>query len=473
MAERLAVVVVCDDCGRGLLRTLGSLKAQTVQPSCVLLEDRSTDLYTRELVAQLRGDLPARGALDSYRPSDGGSSPYMAIVSGGSVLDPRFLEAALTRLDADAGVGAVFSTAAELVADDPSAPMAAADLLVTGIVPAVQVFRPALWEHVADALRGRATLEFWIGFLQRGGQAITVGGLDSEVVGSRSAVPLADLEQLYRRHLGLIEQSGQDVLRRKRRRAVALAEANRRSREAIAALQDRFNAAGETIDELERQHRARGRSRVDWGELRRLTPVSPFWGGDRGRPINRYYIERFVERHRHDIRGAVLEVKDRLYTDRFGTGVTRCDVVDVDQANQLATITADLRSAAAIASDTYDCVILTQVLNVIDDIHAVLSHTIRMLRPGGVLLCTVAAVDRVSYEDEALEGDYWRFTAASLRACLAHVVAPEQTTVVSFGNVLTCAAHLYGLAAHELEGHELDHHDPFFPLIVAARGRRC
>ncbi len=50
--------------------------------------------------------------------------------------------------------------------------------------------------------------------------------------------------------------------------------------------------------------------RINWGELRRLTPISDVWGLDRGRPLDRYYIESFLERHRGDIRGRVLEVKD-------------------------------------------------------------------------------------------------------------------------------------------------------------------
>ena len=42
---------------------------------------------------------------------------------------------------------------------------------------------------------------------------------------------------------------------------------------------------------------------LDWGDLRRLQPVSSVWGIDRGQPLDRYYIERFLNRHRKDIRG--------------------------------------------------------------------------------------------------------------------------------------------------------------------------
>ena len=39
---------------------------------------------------------------------------------------------------------------------------------------------------------------------------------------------------------------------------------------------------------------------VDFGGLRRLTPVSRAFGFDRGLPIDRYYIERFLAAHAED-----------------------------------------------------------------------------------------------------------------------------------------------------------------------------
>ena len=226
---------------------------------------------------------------------------------------------------------------------------------------------------------------------------------------------------------------------------------------------------GASIERLAADLRGRGLPRIAWGELRRSGPFSPFWGGERGQPINRHYIEQFLRQHAADITGRVLEIKDPGYTRMFGTRVMHEDVLDIDVDNPLATITADLRDAGRIPDDIYDCVILTQVLNIIDNVPAALRHVLRILRPGGVMLCTVAALDRVSYEDRAADGDFWRFTEASVRLRLSEVCPPESTEVVSYGNVMTCAAHLYGLAVHELDLAELDQRDPDFPLIVAVR----
>ena len=39
------------------------------------------------------------------------------------------------------------------------------------------------------------------------------------------------------------------------------------------------------------------------GTLRRTTPLSTVWGADRGTPLDRFYIEGFLEEHLSDIRG--------------------------------------------------------------------------------------------------------------------------------------------------------------------------
>ncbi len=106
--------------------------------------------------------------------------------------------------------------------------------------------------------------------------------------------------------------------------------------------------------------RAPGRS-VRWGNMRRLRPFSDRYGYDRGTPVDRYYIERFLSEHAGRIRGDVLEVKDAHYTRRFGDGA-RPHVVDLDSGNPAADLHADLNVPGSLPAERFDCVILTQVL---------------------------------------------------------------------------------------------------------------
>ncbi len=201
------------------------------------------------------------------------------------------------------------------------------------------------------------------------------------------------------------------------------------------------------------------------GAVRRITPISDMWGYDRGTPIDRYYIERFLSQHHRDIHGRVLEIKDSGYTDRFGLNVAHRDVLDVDPTNARATIIADLTVADAIPSGQFDCFVLTQTLHFIYDTRAALMHAHRILRPGGVLLATLPAVSKL---DRRLT-DYWRFTAASCLALFGEVFGAEQVQVQSFGNVLTAITFLTGMACEELSHDELEAHDQRFAVVVAVR----
>ena len=53
---------------------------------------------------------------------------------------------------------------------------------------------------------------------------------------------------------------------------------------------------------------------VDWGDLRRLRPISEVFGQDRGTTIRRYYIDKFLKDNRKCITGNVLEIGDATYT---------------------------------------------------------------------------------------------------------------------------------------------------------------
>jgi SAM-dependent methyltransferase len=209
---------------------------------------------------------------------------------------------------------------------------------------------------------------------------------------------------------------------------------------------------------------------VRFGDLRRLKPISRVFGFDRGLCIDRYYIENFLAKHAEDIRGHVLEIGDDTYTRRFGGDrVARSDVLHVQEGNPKATIVADLTCADSIPSDTFDCIIFTQTLQVIYDVRAAIRHLHRILKPGGVLLATFPGISQISRYDMDRWGDYWRFTTLSARRLFEEVFPPGNVTVRAYGNVLAAVAFLHGLSAEELRREELDYHDPDYELIITVR----
>jgi hypothetical protein len=209
---------------------------------------------------------------------------------------------------------------------------------------------------------------------------------------------------------------------------------------------------------------------VSFGNLRRLAPISPDWGAERGQPIDRYYIERFLSDSSQDICGRVLEIGDNTYTRQFGRGcVTRSDVLHVAENRRHVTLIGDLTHGDNLPADAFDCVILTQTLQAIYDVSTAIRTVYRILKPGGVSLATVPGISKISRYDMDRWGYYWSFTSASARKLFGEFFNANNVQVAAHGNVLVATAFLHGLAIHELKQHELDFTDPDYEVVITIR----
>jgi len=216
---------------------------------------------------------------------------------------------------------------------------------------------------------------------------------------------------------------------------------------------------------------------VRWGSLRRLNPVSRVFGYDRGTPIDRYYIDQFLNEHRQDIRGRVLEIAEPIYTRRFGDDrVTQADVLHTQPGDPQATLVGDLTTGQGIPRDAFDCIILTQTLGFIFDVPQALRGVAQALKPGGVALATCAGISQISRYDMDRWGDFWRFTSRAAERLFTQAFAPGlpgQVQVQTYGNVLAATAFLQGLACHELTPTELNTRDRDYELLLGIRAVRA
>ncbi|MCF6158759.1 MAG: glycosyltransferase [wastewater metagenome] len=219
-----------------------------------------------------------------------------------------------------------------------------------------------------------------------------------------------------------------------------------------------------------RQYRHRpGVGSVRFGDLRRTTPISREFGFDRGLPVDRYYIENFLATYAGDISGRVLEIGDDFYTQKFGGNrVSKRDVLHVTESSPQVTFIGDLTCADHIPSDIFDCIILTQTLHLIYDVRAALKTLYRILKPGGVLLATFPGISQIS-EDQWGNSWYWGFTTMSAHRLFTEIFPQSGVTVKAYGNVLTAAAFMYGLAAEELKQEEFNHYDPIYQVLITVR----
>ncbi len=140
-----------------------------------------------------------------------------------------------------------------------------------------------------------------------------------------------------------------------------------------------------------------------------------------------------------------------------------------EDGNPQATIVADLTDAPHIPDGSFDCAIVTQTLQFVYDVRSALATLHRVLAPGGVLLATVPGLTKISpLEDEAY-GEWWHYTARSLRRLGAEAFGEENVEVESYGNVLAATGFLYGLAASDLRAGGARRRDPLYEVVVGLR----
>jgi len=213
-----------------------------------------------------------------------------------------------------------------------------------------------------------------------------------------------------------------------------------------------------------------------WSPAAPLEPVSRLFGVDRGTPIDRRYIEQFLGRHAAAIRGDVLEVGDDGYTRRFGGAAARPHrLVPPATAARPGSpvVEASLEEPGSLPEGRFDCFVCTQTYNFVFEIGRAVESSHRLLKPGGWLLATAAAIAPISRYDMDRWGDYWRLTQASAQRLLAPWFGAA-AEVVSYGNAFAATCFVRGMAVEDVSDPALlDPPDGDYPVIVAMAARKA
>jgi len=208
--------------------------------------------------------------------------------------------------------------------------------------------------------------------------------------------------------------------------------------------------------------------KVNMGDLARLDPFSRAFGYDRGGPVDRYYIDNFLEKNSALIKGRVLEIGDNEYTLKFGGAkVTQSDILHVNETNPNATFIGDITNAPHLPGNGFDCIVLTQTLHLIYDYKEAIKTCFRILKPGGSLLLTVPGITSID-AGEWKSTWYWAFTDISIKRILEETFDVDNIIVDAFGNILTATAFLYGMGLQEVSKNKLDYYDPSYQVTISA-----
>lgn len=224
-------------------------------------------------------------------------------------------------------------------------------------------------------------------------------------------------------------------------------------------------------------------NKEDWEEIRKLicseknsdiikkmdvNPVGKTYGAFRGGSICRYYLDGFLNQYKSAITGDVLEIGDRNYTDRYGTDVKASYVLHFDGQFERYGLDfkGDLRTGEGINTNSYDCIILTQVLNFVQNINQTPDILINALKTGGKLLISVSGISPIARYDMDKYGHYWNFTDKSI----SNMFTRDNTKceVWTKGNCKVACAFLQGMGCSELTMEELEYTDEDFQVVILA-----
>lgn len=198
-----------------------------------------------------------------------------------------------------------------------------------------------------------------------------------------------------------------------------------------------------------------------------LNPVSRRYGREHGTPIDRFYIERFLDEHREYICGDVAEFADDTYTKRYGTGINNNYILHVNGWGKNS-ITANLVTGEGIIDEMLDCLICTQTIQFIYEIKRAICNILRLLKPGGCALITAHGIAQISLYDYRNWGEYWRFTEQTFIR-IAEEQKIKECEIHSHGNVKIATALLYGLSVEDLDIETFEYDDEQYPVVITMK----
>jgi len=195
-------------------------------------------------------------------------------------------------------------------------------------------------------------------------------------------------------------------------------------------------------------------------------PLERDFGSKRGQPLDRYYIDLFINQKKDLIKGRVLEIGDDRYSKRFISAPQR-NVLRGRKNRGYKNYNGDLLNFATLKDiGQFDTLIITNVLNFIFDYDEAIKNIAKLTSKGGKCLFTVSAFSGISKFDNDRWGDYWKFSQKSLGQILKKYFSNIE--IDSFGNASVSASFVLGLVTEDIPNTTLEIKDKNYPIIITA-----
>lgn len=193
-----------------------------------------------------------------------------------------------------------------------------------------------------------------------------------------------------------------------------------------------------------------------------------------GTPIVRRYWHEFLVRHQSLIAGRALEITSTSTVRRYGGDrLTSAEALDL-LPNRGVTYVTDLTRAWDLPAEHFDIFINQFTLHLIRDDLDALYHSIRVLRPGGTLLCNFPSFSGFSAEGRdfgtGVRSYVWRwYTPHGVRLMFERLgLADTDYELVTYGSFVGLLAYLIGVPAELMPRAWVARREPGRPLLTCA-----
>ena len=190
----------------------------------------------------------------------------------------------------------------------------------------------------------------------------------------------------------------------------------------------------------------------------------------RGTAIMRYYWEQYLDINRSKFFGRGLEIDTDATV--ISVGGNRMESVDIlNYADGLnVTIVADLCKAWNIPSDQYNIFLVQFTMHVVEDDLAALYHSIRVLKPGGSLVCNFPCVGwypAEGWDYKSYKCNIWRwYTPSGVAQMLEKLLPRDAFHITVFGNRASYVGYVVDADSECITSSVMDKRESGWPVLI-------
>lgn len=217
--------------------------------------------------------------------------------------------------------------------------------------------------------------------------------------------------------------------------------------------------------------------------FRRLGIIPLGHRGFVGTPLVRYYWHRFLSRHTADFRGDAAEIDSTVTIRRWGEhnreqggeGLRSARAIDVAGSGEEDYV-ADLADCWNMGDCLFDLLLVQFTYHMIRRDTRALLHSIRLLKPGGVVICNFPALTGNSPKGWQHKGQafyiYRSYTPRLVEMLAEAGLAPADYEMAVNGNWLARILYTGFYLPKEIVPGLLLADDPAYPLLISVRIKR-